>query len=562
MALRRKLSRLALGLLALSACGSSPEPDAPVAAAKIAEPSKPPEAAPVVAVQVLAINDLHGHLEPPDGLGGLVFDGQADIDSGGVTHLAAWIDELRRANPNTVVVSAGDLVGASPLVSAMFHDEPTIEAMNKIGLDINAVGNHEFDDGWQEVRRLQSGGCHPQDGCREGQTFDGAQFRFLAANVRVDAENDTLFPAVDVREMGGVRLAFIGMTLEGTPDIVHPSSAEGLTFRDEVETVAELVPGLRAQGVETIVVVLHEGGVSHGGFDDCSALEGPIAEIAKTIDPAVDVIVSGHTHQAYVCELEGKLVTSAGSFGRLVTDIDLEIDSRTGDVVSAQAHNIIVRRDRSRDDITQLVADYAALTKERVDRQVGTIAADIVQKADGIGRSSLGVAIANAQLAAMQSEGGQVAFMNNGGIRAGLEFDASEGEASDGIVTYGEAFAVHPFGNKLLAQTLTAAQLQALLERQFAPGGEMLQNSSSLTYRATDGNVDLASIRIGGKALEPGDTVRVVSNDFIAGGKDGFAELALGVDRVEGPTDVDALCEYLAANPRLRPPRLSGVTVR
>lgn len=556
------LRRLALlGLVTSFACGGASEakrPPQPKSAevAKTQSPAKPP-----VEVQLLAINDFHGHLEPPEGLGGLVFDGGGDVDSGGVTHLAAWIDELRTQNASTLVVSAGDLVGASPLVSAMFHDEPTIEAMNRIGLDINAVGNHEFDEGWQEVRRLQQGGCHPE-GCRDGESFEGAKFRFLAANVRVDAEDGTLFPGVEIRELAGVRIAFIGMTLEGTPDIVHPSSTKGLTFRDEVETVAELVPGLRSEGIETIVVLIHEGGKGTGGFDECGGLSGPIEEIARTIDPAVDAIVSGHTHQAYVCEVSGKLVTSAGSFGRLITQIDLKIDPGTGDVVSANAENHIVRRDRRRADMDELVAGYAALADAQVSRRVGTIRADINQSTDANGRSTLGVAIANAQLAAMKAQGAQVAFMNNGGIRSNLSFFAAAGEPEDGIVTYGEAFAIHPFGNKLVVQTLTDDLLHALLERQFTPGGQQLQNSSSLAYHATKGKVARDSIRINGKPLGPDDTVRVVTNDFIAGGKDGFAELALGTDRIEGPTDVDALCEYLEANPGLKPPRRAGVTIQ
>src|SRR6185503_599874 len=270
-----------------------------------------------VNVQILAVNDFHGNLEPVAGSGGRV----GTINAGGAEFLATHIANLRALNPNTLVVSAGDLIGASPLLSALFHDEPTIEAFNQIGLDFNAVGNHEFDEGWHELERMQNGGCHPVDGCLDGDDFAGANFQFLAANVVRKDNGKTIFPGYKIRSYGGVKIAFIGMTLEGTPLIVTPSGISNLNFLDEADTVNNLVPQLKAKGIETIVVLIHEGGVQNVGVDpvtinQCNGISGAIVDIVNRMDPEVDVVVSGHTHQPYNCTINNKLVTSAYSFGR------------------------------------------------------------------------------------------------------------------------------------------------------------------------------------------------------------------------------------------------------
>lgn len=281
-----------------------------------------------VEVQILAINDYHGNLQPPSGSSGRV----GDVDAGGVEFLATHIRQLEATNPNTVVVAAGDLIGASPLISALFHDEPTIEALNLIGLDYSAVGNHEFDEGVAELLRMQKGGCHPVDGCQDGDNFKGANFSYLAANVIDRESGKTLFPAYKIEVFRGVKVGFIGISLESTPTIVTPSGVAGVEFLDEVETINALVPELQKRQVETIVVLIHEGG-QPGSFDfnGCSDVTGPIVDIANAVDPAVDVIISGHTHQPYNCVINDKLVTSGFSFGRIVTDIDLSISRETGE---------------------------------------------------------------------------------------------------------------------------------------------------------------------------------------------------------------------------------------
>ncbi len=420
-------------LLIMVASGGAGEaaPGRPEGAGRPQDKGRPPGQ--LVDVQLLALNDFHGNLEPPGG----TIEG---APAGGAEYLASHVRRLEATNRNTVVVSAGDLIGASPLLSALFHDEPTIEAMNRIGLDLNAVGNHEFDEGADELLRMQKGGCHPVDGCLDGDGFAGAEFGFLAANVVRSDTGRTLLPPYQIRKFQGAKVAFIGMTLEGTPSIVTPSGVAGLEFRDEAETVNALVPELRRRGVESIVVLLHEGGLQPGGIDQCNGVSGPIVDIVQRMSDAVDVVVSGHTHRAYNCQIDGKLVTSASSFGRVLTDIDLTIDKGSGDVVVARADNLVVTRDVPKaGDVTELLDKYRQLAAPLANRVIGSITADVTRSATAAGESALGDVIADAQLAATdgRGEGGAaVAFMNPGGIRADLSY-APSGSEGPGEVTYG-----------------------------------------------------------------------------------------------------------------------------
>ena len=368
-------------------------------------------------------------------------------------------------------MSAGDLIGASPLISALFHDEPTIEAMNLIGLDINAVGNHEFDEGPEELLRMANGGSHP-DGDLDGDGFGGADFEFLAANVVVDATGDTLFPAYTIKNYQGVKVAFIGMTLEGTPTIVTPSGVAGLSFQDEVDTVNALVPQLQQNNIEAIVVLLHEGGRSDGGQNDCgTGLTGPIADIVLALDDAVDLVIAGHTNDEFVCEIDGKWVTMADNRGRLFTDIDVTLNRVTKDMTIQSINNVPNNND---DDgviadpvVTALIDKYDALSAPLANAVIGSTTTDILRAANSNGESALGDVIADAQLAATEPVGfgeAVVAFMNPGGIRDDLIFAEIPGGELPGEVTFGEAFSVQPFGNSLVTMTLTGSQIHDLLE--------------------------------------------------------------------------------------------------
>jgi 5'-nucleotidase len=478
-----------------------------------------------------------------------------------VEYLATHIAALRAANPNTVVVSAGDMIGASPLLSALFHDEPTIEAFNLIGLDYNAVGNHEFDEGWAELVRMQEGGCHPVDGCLDGDDFAGASFRYLAANVVRDDNGKTIFPAYKMRSFAGAKVAFIGMTLEGTPSIVTPSGVAGLSFKDEADTVNALVPELKEKGIETIVVLIHEGGAQTGTYNGCVGISGAIVDIVNRFDPEVDVVISGHTHNAYNCTINNMLVTSAASFGRLVTDVDLTINRETGEVVSMSANNVIVTRTVAKDSLmTALIAKYNAIAAPLRNRIIGSITADILRAGNTAGESALGDVIADAQLDATNDPGfgdAVVAFMNPGGIRTDLVYAQISGGELPGQVTYGESFNVQPFGNSLVTMTLTGAQIDTLLEQQFNGCGvqnanRILQVSNGFTYSWSASapacsKVDPASIKLNGVMIDPTASYRVTVNSFLADGGDNFAVLKLGTDRLGGAVDTDALEAYFQA---------------
>ena len=525
-----------------------------------------------VNVQILALNDFHGNLLPPSGSSGRV----GTIDAGGVEYLATHINNLRALNPNTVVVSAGDMVGASPLISALFHDEPTIEAFNLIGLDFNAVGNHEFDEGWSELVRLQEGGCHPVDGCLDGDDFAGAEFQFLAANVTRKDNGKTIFPAYKMRSFAGAKIAFIGMTLEGTPSIVTPSGIADLNFLDEADTVNALIPELKAKGIETIVVLIHEGGVqsSPAPYNGCVGISGPIVDIVNRFDDEVDVVISGHTHQPYNCTIDGKLVTSAFSFGRLVTKIDLTIDRETGEVTTMAADNRIVTRDVVKDSfLTALVNKYNALVAPIANRVIGSITGNITRTTNAAGESALGDVIADAQLYATTDPangGAVIAFMNPGGIRADLNYAGSPAGEGDGNVTYGESFTVQPFGNNLVTVTMTGAQIDALLEQQFVGCGQtsnrILQVSNGFTYSWSSSapacnKVDPTSIKLNGVTLDPAGSYRVTMNSFLADGGDGFTTFTLGTDRLGGAVDTDALEAYFAVFSPVAPGPMNRITV-
>lgn len=531
-----------------------------------------------VEVQVLALNDFHGNLLPPSGSSGRV--GPTTL-AGGAAYLATHIKTLEATNKNSIVVSAGDLVGASPLLSALFHDEPTVEAMNQIGLDLNAVGNHEFDEGATELLRLANGGCHPVDGCQDGTPYEGADFDFLAANVVETATGETLFAPYSIQKFNGAKVAFIGMTLEGTPNIVSAAGIQGLEFRDEADTVNALVPQLRKKGVEAIVVLVHEGGSPTAlDINGCAGVSGPIVDIVNRLDTEVDLVVSGHTHQPYNCVIDGIPTTSAYSFGRLVTDIDMTVDRRTRDVTELSVNNVIVTRDVAQDQgIVDLITRYNDVAAPIANRPIGHITADLTNINQPDGEQVLGDVIADAQLAATDGpapEGNAVvAFMNPGGVRGSLTYASSPVGEGDGVVTFGEAFTVQPFGNILQTLTLTGAQIDLLLEQQFCglnspsaptPGFfKVLLPSAGFSYTwdgavanapsnavcATDpalGAVDPASIMINGAPLDLAASYRVTVNNFLADGGDGFGVLRSGTDRIGGLEDLQAFEAYFAAN--------------
>jgi 5'-nucleotidase len=519
--------------------------------------------APPVEVRILAINDFHGYLRPS--AGGIVIADPADptrkitVPAGGAEHMATLVKQLRADRPNSVFVAAGDLIGASPFLSAMFHDEPTIEALSLMGLEFAAVGNHEFDEGKSELLRMQNGGCHPVDKCLGPHPFTGATFRYLAASTVETATGQTIFPPYAIKSFAGIPVAFIGLTLKATPGLVAPPGVAGLAFNDEADTVNALVPELKARGVAAIVVLIHEGGWPTGDYNACPEISGPIVEIVKKLDRAVDVVISGHTHRAYACEIEGRLVTSGDKYGTIVTAIDLKLDPASRDVISAKADNVIVKTSVYAKDPAQtaLIEAYDRSAAPIANRPAGSVRAALSRLPNEAGESPLGDVIADAHLAATQAEangGAVIAFTNPGGIRA----DIAKGP--DGAVSYGEIFAAQPFRNQLATMTLTGAQIKAALEQQWLDPARprILQISSGFSY-AWDAAAPYGSrvppdrISLNGKPVDPQASYRVTVNGFLAVGGDGFSALRDGLAVRFGVYDVDALYAYFKANSPIAP---------
>jgi 5'-nucleotidase len=528
-------------------------------------------------VQVLAINDLHGNIQPPTGSSGTVPgpDGKP-VSVGGVEYLKTHVDQLRAqpGHDRSFFVGAGDLIGASPLISGLFHDEPTIEALNLMGMDWSSVGNHEFDEGVDELHRMQNGGCHPLDGCQDGDPFAGAAFQYLAANVFYQGTDDTIFPPYKLVRVGDTKLAFIGMTLKGTPDIVTPSGVAGLEFTDEAQTANALVAKLRReQGVRAFIVLLHQGDQQNPpyakGFQDingCENLTGDLGPILDQLSPQVDVVASAHTHQAYNCRIGGRLVTSAASFGRLITDFELTLDHRTHDISGASAVNVPVTRDVADPAETKLIQKYDVASGPIAHRVIGSITADITRAASPAGESSLGDLIADSQLEATAPSdfgGAVVAFMNPGGIRADLPYDHSDAGEAPGQVTYNELYTVQPFANTMVVKTMTGDMIKRLLEQQFdnpsAGQSKMLQVSHGFEYtwdpaKPKGQKVDPASIKINGTTVDPAGSYRVAMNNFLSTGGDGFTVFNEGTDQLGGDVDIDAFGDYIAAHSPVAPP--------
>ena len=507
-----------------------------------------------VDIQLLSINDFHGQLPP------------YSSSLGGIEYLGSYVRQAEAENPNTLFLSAGDLIGASPLVSALFHDEPTIEAMNLLGMSFAVVGNHEFDEGLAELERIQNGGCNAVDGCQTGHTYAGADFEYLAANV-VGPDGSTIFPPYAVVNVGGTKIGIIGVVTTETPTIVMPSAVAGLTFLDEMTTVNKYAKELRQRQVNTIIVLLHSGNSKSGSLNSCPALDPTFESMITGMDPAVAVVLTGHSHQTYNCVIGGKLVTQAKNAGRVLTDIDLTISRSTGMVTSGTATNINVDHALPPDPAeSTLLNTYTALSAPLANQVIGSITGDITRTTNAAGESALGDVLADAQLAATSSDttgNAVVAVTNPGGIRTDFLYGQISGGEASGQVTYAEAFAVQPFSNILTTLTYTGAQLKGILEQQ-ATSGNTLQISSSLTYTWTASapvESKVSDLKINGVLVDMAATYRVTMNNFLAAGGDGFTRFVAGTDPLIGVTDLDGLVAYFGANSPVAPGPQDRITL-
>ncbi len=534
-----------------------------------------------VEVQILAINDFHGNLEPPK----LAIDATAPdgspvkVPAGGAAFLASAAKALRAGKPYSITVSAGDMIGAAPLVSALYLDEPTIAAMNLTGVELNAVGNHEFDKGSAEVLRMQRGGCekHGSKTPCAVEPFKGASFQFLAANV-LTGEGSTLFPGTSIKQFGPVKIGFIGMTLKETATLVSPAGVAGLSFADEAATANGAVPALNAAGADAIVLLIHQGGRTTGGYNDksCPNLDGDIMPILARLDAAIGIVISGHTHTAYICELprpgaQPLLLTSAGRYGTLITDMRLTIDPERG-ILARRADNIIVQGEPyagaagavtthpgfttyAKDAETAALVDrYVAAAAPVAARVVGRLDGPITKVANEDREVIGGDFIADAQLAATRHLGARIAFSNSGGVRADII------PAADGSVTYGQLFAMQPFGNNLVVKTLSGGQLRALLEQQFNSGTNTVARPNMLLpsqgfFFAYDlkreaGN-RIVEMKLDGKPIDPAASYRITVVNFLASGGDNFTVLTQGADPDDAGLDLDATEAYLKSGAKV-----------
>jgi 5'-nucleotidase len=525
-----------------------------------------------VKIQLLGINDFHGHMDGA-GAGTITRTGAPEdrVPAGGAEYLATNLRLLRHRNPNTVVVGAGDLVGGSPLESSLFHDEPAIELMNKVGMWASAVGNHEFDEGLGELRRLQHGGCHPGDGCRDGTPFTGAKFRYLSANAVDRRTGKQLFRGYAIRRIGGVKIGFIGLTTKETPQFLSPSRAAGLRFRDEALSANRAARALKRRGVRAIVALMHEGAFAQRSDvspNACPGLKGRFLDIIRHTTRDVDVFLTAHTHAAYNCVVGGRHVIQGGSYGRLIMRVDLAVNRRTGEIQHVDTRNWVVGQDvPPAPDITRLLAHYNHFVAPTRDRLVGRMARFAGRTRDPSGESKMGDLVADAQRSAAGSD---VAFVNFGVVRASLP---------RGDITYGRAFTSQPFGTTLVTMTMSGSQIRELLKQQWCGRAtpNVLQPSANVHYtwsraavkpvlgvpcsQAADPTIDLT---INGQPVPFDSAYRVTVNSSLANGGDGFSVLHTGMDPVDGSGDADALATYLQPTldgEPLLPPARDRITV-
>ncbi|HEX7302884.1 bifunctional metallophosphatase/5'-nucleotidase [Lentzea sp.] len=530
-----------------------------------------------VDVRLIGINDLHGNIEPPTGSSGRVIlpDGTT-VDAGGAAYNATHIKNLQKEVKNSVIVGQGDLIGASPIVSALFHDEPTIDVLNKVGLDATAAGNHEFDEGYKELLRIQRGGCHPVDGCQFNDKYKGANFPILGANVTHAKTGLPALPPFWVEIRDGIPIGFIGMPLKDVPILVDPNGIKELQFGDEVKAANKYANLLDAIGVKSIVLLVHQGDQvtsTGGGPNACNvAANNPGSVIATQVSPKIDAVFSGHSHQHYNCVVKDpagnpRPFIEGLAFGRELSVVDLKIDRRTRDVIRGEtkADNKIVTRTVTPDPAIQAVIDLAKTKSAPIaNKQVGTISADILKVQNTAGESQLGNLIADSQLAATSGNGAVLALMNPGGVRADLTYASSPAGEGNGVVTYGEAFTVQPFGNILQTVTLTGTNIKAVLEQQFTAARQfVLQPSSGLKYTwsaSAPFGSKVSNVTLNGAPLDPNASYRVTINSFLQGGGDGFSEFTKGTAITGGGIDLDAFSAYLTAHPNQAPPALDRIT--
>ncbi len=513
-----------------------------------------------VELNLVSFNDFHGNLDPSKFEYTSIADNVARAEpAGGIDNIAAALQAWRKEDKDLLFVAAGDLVGASPAMSSLWADEPSIEALTMAGLFASSVGNHEFDQGRAELLRQQHGGCasiRPDRACKFSPQFAGAGFTYLAANVLDSQTGQPVLPAYRITDVKGIKVGLIGAVLKDTAAMVLQSGITGLSFVDEADAVNKVMPEMRAKGAQVFVLMIHEGGGTKEPFDkpECSGLKGPIIDIARRLDPAIRLIVSGHTHKGFQCLVEGRTVTQAAMGGHVLTRIKMSVDPRSADVLAIKVHNVVVKPGAYPPDekVSAYLNQARARSTAALTRPLAAVAVrSIGRKPSAAGESALGDLIADSVLAATRDYGVQIAFMNAGGMRQDLDVGA------DLVATMGQVQIVLPFGNNLVAMDLTGAQIRELLDQQWVrPGAadpSVLQISDGFTYTwnpaAPRGQrVVPGSLMLHGVAIDERKTYRVAGNNFLAEGGDNFPAFKLATNKRDtNVRDLDALSTYLVS---------------
>ena len=522
---------------------------------------------PPIAINLVAMNDFHGHLEaskfsyaPTAGAP------EVSVQAGGVAVLASALRAWRAEDRELLFVAAGDLVGGSPALSSMWADEPALAALDMLGLNVSSVGNHEFDQGRKELLRQQFGGCdsnRPDKACQFAPSYQGAKFTYLAANVIDTSTGKPLLPAWRIEEVRGVKVGFIGAVLKGTSSVVLASGIAGLRFIDEADAINAALAEVRAQGATVFVVLIHEGGHTDEGFaePDCSKLEGPVVEIAKRLDPALRLIVSGHTHTGFQCKLGERVITQAEMGGHVLSRIRLSVDPASRTLRDIDVHNVLMSADRF-----PPVPEMAAFVNSVKERSNAVLARPVAhfgvrssgRKLNEAGEAPLGDLAADAVLAATRAQGVQIGFMNIAGLRKDIDVDA------DMQVRYSHVQAMLPFSNTLVIMDMRGAQLRELLEQQWGEGSEptrsMLQISDTLRYswdstRPRGQRVVPGSIMVEGVPLDEARVYRIAANNFLSEGGDNLPMFRQATNKIDTAIrDVDAFSAYLEQRERAGKP--------
>ena len=511
-----------------------------------------------IQLNLVGMNDFHGHLDATKFEYTSAAEARAQsLQAGGVDNIAAAVQAWRKVDPDLLMVGAGDLIGASPAMSSMWADEPTLEALTMAGLFASAVGNHEFDKGRAELLRQQHGGCvsiQPDKACQFASNFRGTGFTYLAANVLDSVTGKPFLPAYRIADVKGIKVGFIGAVLKDTASVVLASGIVGLKFIDEADAINAVMPEMRAKGAKVFVVLIHEGGNTTEPFDkpDCTELKGPIVGIVKRLDPAIRLIISGHTHKGFQCKVDGRTVTQAEMGGHVLSRIAMTIDPATSAVLNIGVKNVVVKPGfyPPHEKVVAYLQAARARSKEALAKPLARVSArSIGRKATPAGESALGDLIADAILSNTRSQGVRIAFMNGGGIRKDLDVGENM------MATYGQVQIVVPFGNTMVAMDMTGAQLRALLEQQWVrPGASddsILQISDGFSYTwnpaAPRGQrVVPGSMMLNGAPVEDGNTYRIAANNFLAEGGDNFPMFKEGQNKFDTQVrDFDVLVDYL-----------------